>query len=237
MKKNKVPVIKAVVGLLIILSLSAVFFYARIAVAIFAASNKIDISYRGLRARSLVDFEFTDLRAVRKNGGPGLASSNARFKLILSAPGAKGVTIDFILKKVNFITPGGSKEASYNNIDGLIAMPFSTLFNYREISGKITQSPDGLYIDGLKATGDSMKLSFTGLITRDNNIKADIGIFFEPKLAEKIPPELASMVLSNSDGGWRSLNVKLEGDLTKPSIQVTSKLFRLNIGVKPSSSS
>jgi hypothetical protein len=47
-----------------------------------------------------------------------------------------------------------------------------------------------------------------------------------------MPPELTSMALKGETDGWQSLTVKLEGDLSKPSIQVTGKIFRLNIGVK-----
>jgi hypothetical protein len=82
------------------------------------------------------------------------------------------------------------------------------------------------------AKSDLMKLSFNGDIRRDNTIKSDIVIYFSDELTRKIPPELTKLVLTQEDPGWKSLSVKLEGNYTMPTIQVSSKLFRLNIGVK-----
>ncbi len=231
MRSVKGLIFAVAVILLIAISLCAAF-YAQVVVFIFAKSNNLDISYGRLQTIGFADFVFTDLKATQRGNGTGLFSSSAKVRITLNGPDPRKARTDFLLKDVHFITGGAAKETSYNNIDGLIAMPFNALFNYEEISGKISPTPDGLYVNDLKAAGDSIKLSFDGLLTRDNRIKADIGISFEGKLADKIPPELTSMVLRDSDDGWKSLTVKLEGDLAKPSIQVTGRLFRLNIGIK-----
>ena len=216
----------------IIVSL-CVAFYGQIAVMLFAKSNNLDISYKRLQASNFTNFVFTDLKTTQHNKGTGLFSSSAKVRLILNGPDPRKATTDFLLYNVHFITSGIIKEASYNNIDGLVAMPFSELWNYKEISGKIIPAADGIFINNFMATGDSIRLSFNGLLTNDNCIKADIGIYFESKLIGKIPPDLTNMALKDSGDGWKSLTVKLEGDLSKPSIQVTGKLFRLNIGIKP----
>jgi hypothetical protein len=77
-----------------------------------------------------------------------------------------------------------------------------------------------------------MKLAFNGSMRKDNTIKSDIVIYFADELTGKIPSELTNLVLTQEESGWKSLSVKLEGNYTMPTIQVSSKLFRLNIGVK-----
>lgn len=222
----------AAIALVLIVFSLFVIFYAQTLVFFFAGSNNLDISYKKLQTNSLTSFTFTDLKITQHKKETGLSSSNAQIRLSLNGPDLGAATINFVLKDVRFLTKNLLKEVSYNNVDDLVAMPFSTLWNYRELSGSVRQASDGIYVKDLRAEGDSIKLSFDGLLTRDNRIKADIGISFDKKLLGKIPPDLTNMVLKDSDSGWKSLNVKLEGDLTKPVIQITGKMFRLNIGVK-----
>ncbi len=71
-----------------------------------------------------------------------------------------------------------------------------------------------------------------GTLKNCTTIKSEVTIYFADKLTGKIPPELTNLVLKGEDGGWKSLSVQLDGDYSKPSIQVSGRLFRLNIGVK-----
>jgi len=226
---------KTMLAAVLFLSLSAAcvaVFYAQIATFIFARSNKIDISYKQVVAGSPTEFIFKDLKAAWHHQGIELSASGASVKLIFDKPFPPKAAADFVLSDVRFIKKGSGKEVSYNNIDDLIAAPFSGLLKYKTVSGKIGMIKNGIILKDFMASGDEIRFSFDGTLTDGNIIDADITIYFAKGLSGKIPPELTSMALKGEADGWKSLALKLKGDLSKPSIQVTGKLFRLNIGVK-----
>lgn len=220
-------------ALFLLLSIACiVIFYGHIAAFIFARSNNIDISYKQVIAGGFKEFIFKDLKAAWRRQDTGLSSSGASIKLIFDKSSPPGAAADFVLNDVRFIKKGAGKEISYNDIDGLIAAPFSGLLKYKTVSGKIGRMQNGMSLKDFIASGDQIRFLFDGTLTDSNVIDADITIYFAEDLAGRIPPELTSMVLKDETDGWKSLALKLEGDLSKPSIRVTGKLFRLNIGVK-----
>lgn len=231
MRSVKAPVFLVAVFLAALAS-ALIIFYKPIAVAIFAKVSGIDISYKKMEAGSVNEFIFKGLRGTERKSGLGLSSSDARIRFIFKGPDPRNAAADFVLKDVSFIKKGIEKEVSYGNIDGLVAVPFNSLWNYREISGRIGLIKNGIRIENFLAAGDLIRFSLNGELSRDQNVNADIGIYFAESLTGKIPPELTSMVLKDGEAGWKSFTVKLEGDLAKPSIRVTGRLFRLNIGVK-----
>ncbi|MCX5678209.1 MAG: hypothetical protein NTY76_03775 [Candidatus Omnitrophica bacterium] len=231
MGHTKKMIFTAVIFLSLSIACIAVF-YAQIAAFIFARSNNIDISYRQAIAGGFTEFIFKDLKAARHDQGIGLSSSGASIKLVFDKPSPLEATADFVLSDVRFIKKGSGKEISYNNIDDLLAAPFSGLLKYKTVSGKISMIKNGISLKDFLASGDEIRFSFDGTLTNGNIINADITIYFAKGLSGKIPAELTSMALKGEADGWKSLALKLEGDLSKPSIKVTGKLFRLNIGVK-----
>ncbi len=231
MNSVKSVIIFASVSLLVSIA-CIIIFYGHIAVFVFARSNDIDISYKQLITGGFNEFVFKDLKAIERKRGIGILSSGASVKLVFNKLPFVKTAADFSLNDVQFIRKGSEKEASYNNIDELIAIPFNSLSRYKTISGKVRAIRDGVSVKNFLATGDTIKFSFDGTLTYGNVIDADISIYFDRELTGRIPPELTSMVLRDESDGWKSLTIKLEGDLAKPSIRVTGKLFRLNIGVK-----
>lgn len=207
--------------------------YGRIMTGMFASANNLDISYAKLRTQGFKTFSFVGLKAIEKKSGIGMVAGSAQIILDFKHAGIRNPAAAFVLKDVRFVKKSGEKAVSYNNIDGLVALPFSSLWTYKDISGHVSPVDNGFRISDFMATGEEIKFSFNGLLTRSNTIDADVGIYFQSKIIGNISPELSSMILADSDKGWKELSVKLVGDLSKPSIQVTGKLFRLNIGVKP----
>ena len=231
MKSGKSAIFFLAISLLVFI-FCIVIFYAHIAVFIFARSNDIDISYKKLTTGGLTEFVFKDLKAIERKRGVGILSSGASVKLVFDKSPAVKTTADFSLNNVHFIRKGSEEAASYNNIDDLIALPFSSLLSYKTITGKVNAIKDGISVTDFLASGDTIRFSVDGTLIYGNVIDADISIFFDKELIGKIPPELTSMALKDGGDGWKSLTIKVEGDLAKPSIRVTGKLFRLNIGVK-----
>ena len=207
------------------------FYYGQAAVFLFGAAHNLDIEYRSMHNTGPGTFVFEGLRAVEKKTGMGLAAEKA--SVVLKVKGVNpGLGASFDLGDVNFLSASNGKALSFGNLDALVAAPFNSQWRYSRIAGTIYAVRDGMRIEGLEAKSDELRLDFTGTLGNQGAVAADIVIHFADALTDKIPPELTGIVLQNDGGGWKSLSVRLDGNYTAPSIQISSKLFRLNIGVK-----
>ncbi len=223
-----------VLGVVVLVSgiMALVIFYGNIAVAVLAAFSDTQISYKQVTPCSINELMLKDLSIIRRKDGKGLSSASGSIKFLIITDRSSALAVDFALNDVRFIRKGDEKEASLNSIDGLISAPFSGMCKYNTISGKISNMKNGFRIRDLMAASDTMKFSFDGTLTDDNSIDASIVIYFADKITGKMPAELSNMILRGDLQGWRSLSLKIKGDLSKPSINVTGKTFRLNIGLK-----
>lgn len=204
----------------------------RIVIAAFASAYDLDINYKDLKKATLGGAAIDGLTIVDKARGMGISSEKAMITLEWNGPDPRNATVGFDLYGVRFVKRSSERASSYDTLDGLVALPFNSNWIYKEISGKIRRSKEALTIKDFLAKSDLMKLAFNGSIREDNTIKSDIVVYFADDLTRKIPPELIKLVLTQEEPGWKSLSVKLEGNCTMPTINVSSRLFRLNIGVK-----
>jgi hypothetical protein len=215
---------------------AAIPFAPRFMLQAFASSNNLDLRYGAIRNAGMGGMSFDNLSLVDKSRGIGISSRDAVIKFSWNGPDPRNMKAGFDLKDVRFIkkTPD-IKPASYDTLDGLVALPFGMDMVYSEISGNVTSSGGDVTVSDFMAKSDMVKLALNGRMGRDNTIKSDIVIYFSNDLTNKIPRELTKLVLTNEDENWKSLSVKLEGNYKMPTIQVSSKLFRLSIGVKEGS--
>jgi len=207
-------------------------FLPRIAVGLFAGAYNLDITYGSIAKATPGEMVFSNLAIIDKKKGLGITSQNAAIRPLWKNAGAEGLGLEFNLKNVRFVKKTAGKAASYNNLDGLVALPFSSDFVYNEVSGKVSSRNDDTIIRDFLAKCDDIKLSFNGTLSKKGAISSDIVIFFSDALTQKIPKELSDLALNKEADGWKSLSVKVEGDFSAPRVQVSSKLFRLNIAVK-----
>jgi len=210
-------------GIIALILITAVIYisFDRIAVYLIAKTNNLDISYQNLN-RSGRNFVFKDFKVTNKALGLGISAGSAAIR-----PKLKGY--DFALIDVRFLKKHSEEASSYENLAGLVAAPFKGDWIYKEIEGEVVSSRDAIEVKKLNAVSDEIKLRISGTFRHDNTIDADIAIYFAADLTKKIPEELSKVILADEGSGWRSLSVRLAGNYTKPSIQVSSKLFRLNI--------
>lgn len=192
-----------------------------IAVYLFARANNLDISYSSL-VGSGTNLIFKNFRVTNKALGLGISAGTAAIR-----PKLKGYEFDFA--DVRFLKKDGDETTSYENLAGLVAVPFKGSWVYKEISGEVEPYSNGLEVKKLDAVSDEIKLHITGKFNADNTVDTDIKIYFGPGITKKIPEELSKVILTDEDAGWKSLSVGLAGNYAEPSIQVSSKLFRLNI--------
>lgn len=209
----------------------------RIAVFLISRIGKIGISYGSIRNSSFRHIDFTDLVIDEVKTGMGLTANRARIKpLWLDLLGGK-LSADFSLNGVSFTEKLSANKSDYESLSGLVAMPFGSKWKYREIAGSITIWRNSIHLRELKAVSDEIKLSLSGDFWDDHTISSDITIYFSNDLFKKIPNDIVRMVLADEPDGWRSLSVRLTGNYHKPSVQITGKSFRFNIGLNPPSPS
>lgn len=222
--------------LLIFLSAALVLYlsFGRILIYAIAKINNLDISYKGLKTASLSRFEFKGLKIIDNGRGAGFLSEHARVEPKWKKIFPVNIAIDFDMKDVRFIRKEGQVEETYDTLSGLVGVPFTSRWTYKEISGRIERLEKGVHIQDFSAVSDEIKLLLNGDIYNDNTAKSDIRIYFCEELVRKIPEVLSNVVLQDEEGGWRSLSVNLSGNYKTPAIQVSGKLFRLNIRGSPS---
>lgn len=223
----------AIILVVIFLSMAALLYmgFDRILIYFVSKAYDVTISYSDFEMRSLHKFIFNDLSIVNKKTGFGLFARYADIEPEWHR-GAffKNLMIDFKLQDVNFLREVPAEHISgYDTLYKLISVPFDSNWTYGRIVGKIGPSDDGMNITDLTATSDDIRLSFTGTIFSNQTLDSSVMICFSDKVTSNIPLELSTVVLQNEANGWKSLSVKLAGDYRAPSIQLSNKLFRLNI--------
>ena len=224
---KKIAFIIAFVCAIIILTGAALFFYFdRIAVGILDKAYNIDIAYKNCSKSFSGELRFTDLSVVSRATRMGIISKTAGLKPVFKD---KHFAVGFNLQDGNFIKKGGDRSVRYDTLTALVSTPFNSNWKYREIRGLAEPENNGVKIKEFEAISDEIRLSVKGDLSYKGMINSDIVIYFADSLTRKIPPEFANVVLSNEKDGWRSLSVRLSGDPDKPSMQISSKLFRLNI--------
>lgn len=201
-------------------------------IMIYAVSKAYDfhISYSGLENRGYREFIFTDLKVFDEKHGIGTVSEYAQLKPKFKHIFAKDMTVDFHLSRVRFVRNESEIAETYDTLSSLVYTPFASRWFYKEISGKIDMFEKGVRVKDFLATSDDIRTSLTGTIYYDNNLELKVVIYFSNKLLTKIPDPLSKVVLKDEEVGWKSLSVNLKGNYKAPSIEVSGRLFRLNIG-------
>lgn len=205
------------------------FSLGHIYLSVFSRLYNLDISYSRLRNVSFDRFQLKDFTMRDKKTGFSVFSKTASLHFRIRDMRFKDAGIDFAFKDVHFGKEGGKGSLVYDTLTGLVAAPFDSRWQYTEMSGKVKTLKDGLEIKDFAVTGKDIKVSLNGAISGNDRINFDIIIYFGKELYDKIPPEMAGILLAKEESGWSSLSVHLEGDYKTPAIQLSSKLFRLNI--------
>jgi len=206
------------------------FFYDRIAVAMLERRYGLDIRYKGSSTTLSGSLDLKGFSVLSRRSGLGLAAGRARFRPYFSDRRFK---LSFDLRDVNFVKrAGGNKGLKYDTLAALVSTPFDGNWKYARIRGTVEPGPAGLRIDDLAAASDQVRLSLKGDLFYNGTVESEIVVSFAPGLAAMIAPELAG-ALSDEKTGWKSVSARISGDPDKPSIEVSSKLFRLTIKALP----
>lgn len=202
-------------------------------IAIFALSKLygINISYTALSKDKVNGYTFENLKILNKQPGFGFFSARSNLKLNRTTSLLKSLDIDFKFRDVHFIRPNAEKTGSmYDSLDKLVAIPFEGRWAYRDVSGTIEIFSNGLTLRSFAANGSEIRISLAGDIFYNSTINMDITIYFSKSVLKDIPDELSSVIMQDEPQGWKSFSVNTKGDYRSPSVKVSGRLFRLNVG-------
>ena len=225
---------KASIGIIAIIIIAGMVSYnAYERIALFALSKfySLEISYKSLIKDKQNGLVFENLRVTNKKMGLGFYSKHASLKPVRGANFLKTINFDFKFKDVHFIK--NRKEVvktRYDTLSELAAMPFEGRWTYKEISGVAEIFSNGLTLKNFAANGKDIRLTLSGDIFYNNIVDVEISIYFSKDVLKDIPAELHSVIMKDEPNEWKSFSVKLKGDMNSPSVQISGKLFRLNIG-------
>lgn len=191
----------------------------------------INISYTALSKDRVNGYSFENLKILNKRIGAGFFSARANLKPNNTTSILRSLDVDFKFKDVHFIRSKPEEARSvYDSINKLVAIPFEGRWTYKDISGTVEIFSNGLTLKNFTANGSEIRLSLSGDVYYNNIVDADITIYFSQGVWKDIPSELHSIVMDDEPQGWKSFSVKVKGNYDSPSIQISGKLFRLNVG-------
>ena len=85
-------------------------------------------------------------------------------------------------------------------------------------------------IKTFSASGRDVRVILSGDLYYNNIADIDVAIYFSKNALKEVPPELYSVLMRDEPNDWKSFSVKIKGDMKSPSMQISGKLFRFNIG-------
>ncbi len=223
-----------VLGLIIVISVFVVTIFLSFDKIILFTLSKLyalDISYKHLFKDSRSGYTFEDLKILNKKMNIGFFSSRATLKPIWKSDFLKSLDFDFKFRDVHFIKSTTYQSRNiYDTLETLVAIPFEGRWTYKDISGNVEMFSNGLTLKKFVANGREIRLFLSGDLYYNNALDMDITIYFSSYVLKDIPPELSNVIMKDEPEEWKSFSVRLKGDYRSPSVQISGKLFRINIG-------
>jgi len=207
--------------------------FDKIAVAFFLHPRDLSVSYKKFTNKSFKELIFTDFSMLDKKRGIGFTAHTADISPHYNTLFSGATTVDFRFSDLRFIAKKGPGEVKAStDVNELVIMPFSGSSSYHDVYGTIQSRKDSLYIESLTADGQTICLSLKGSIYNDQTADLALTIRFAKDLLAGIPEDWSKVVLRDEPNDWKSISANITGDLSKPYLQVTGRLFRLNIREK-----
>ncbi|MBN1405098.1 MAG: hypothetical protein JW946_01100 [Candidatus Omnitrophica bacterium] len=133
--------------------------------------------------------------------------------------------LDISLKNVNF------SNAESKVIKGIIELFYITpigLFEFNTVEGIVYIKPKELIIKDLKAKGSDVTFFANGTTKNDNQISYTVKLILSDNITSKIPEEIRSIFFKREQQ-YSIVELYINGNLKKPSIQFSTPLFKLSI--------
>ena len=197
------PLIIISVILAILLAIGSIVYLnaGQIGTFIVGKTNNLDIAYTGMTREGFHTFDYTHFAASDTRTGIGILAKRALIRPVLQDLFAGKMTADLTMIDVSFTRKEPEMKEDLDSLEGLVAIPFSSQWRYKTITGQIQTTSDMVSARNLMITGDQIKVLITGDLHTDCTVRADITIYFAHELLKKIPEDIIRMVLKD-EGGW-----------------------------------
>lgn len=223
-----------VMGIIVaVLITSAVIYFSfdKIAVYVISRLYDLDISYKKVGRSASAGYAFENMKLINKKMGIGFYSAQGSLKPVWNSRFLRSLDVEFKFKDVHFIKAKTDEvRARYETLDEIVSMPFEGRWQYKEVFGEVEIFSNGITVKKFSAEGREIRLIISGDIYYNNVVNTDITIYFSKEVLKDIPPELSGVIMKDEPREWKSFSVKMKGDLDSPSLQITGKMFRLNVG-------
>ena len=225
---RKILILSAVI--LMILGCAFYFSFNRIAIYAISKISGLDITYGRITNNALSGCTLTDLRVIYKKAGAGISAKEAKIKPRISSLIFDNLGLEINVKDLFFITGDKKESLNHDNPPNLITMPFKSGQKYENISTTVKVFKDRVSVLAFNAYSGDIRFDFKGdLFYNNNQIFGDMKIYFSSNLLKRLPGPLIKETLADEGASWKSLSVNIKGDYKSPAVQISSKLFRLNI--------
>ncbi len=223
-------VIVCIVGMALVIS----FFIAfdRIVAAIVSRYSGLRMTYSRLSPDRTGKIIVRGLELTEPKSGLALHAEKGVLKPRMEfGPGTR-FGISFTLEGAHFNKHEKGPRAGYSTFSDLAVIPFQHAWNYSVISGDIVFDGKTIEVRNFKAQSADIRLDIKGSLSAESKIDATIKVSFSGDAGRQIPEEIAVPVLQDEGDGWKYLTVRVQGDYRAPAVQISSKLFRLDISNK-----
>ncbi len=213
-------------------ALAAYLSFDKIVIFTLSKFYGINMSSTTLSKDKANGYSFENLKVLNRRLGIGFFSARSNLRINRRTSILRSLDIDFKFRDVHFIrsSPEGLANIIYDSINRLVAIPFEDRWTYKDISGTVEIFSNGLTLKNFAANGNEIKLYLSGDIYYNNTVDMDVTIYFSKEVLKDIPSELHSVIMREEPQEWKSFSVKIKGDYRSPSLEVSGKLFRLNVG-------
>jgi hypothetical protein len=211
-------------------ALAAYLSFDKIVIFTLSKFYGINMSSTALSKDKANGYSFENLKVLNRRLGIGFFSARSNLRINEKTSILKSLDINFKFRDVHFIRSSlQAADTIYDSINKLVTIPFEDRWTYKDVSGTVEIFSNGLTLKNFAANGNEIRLSLSGDIYYDNTVDMDVTIYFSKEVLKDIPGELSSMIMKEEPQEWKSLSVKIKGDYHSPSLEVSGKLFRLNV--------
>lgn len=213
-------------------ALAAYLSFDKIVIFTLSKFYGINMSSTALNKDKVNGYSFENLKVLNRRLGIGFFSARSNLRINERTSILRSLDIDFKFRDVHFIRslPESLANLMYDSINRLVAIPFEDRWTYKDVSGTVEIFSNGLTLKNFAANGNEIRLYLSGDIYYNNTVDMDVTIYFSKEVLKDIPSELHSVIMREEPQEWKSFSVKIKGDYRSPSLEVSGKLFRLNVG-------
>ena len=115
------------------------------------------------------------------------------------------------------------------SVSNMLTIPKMPDVEFKYIDGVLNFQKDALRIKNIAAETDVMKIAGAGWAGKNGDLNCRFHFSFGGTLLNNIPDIVKATLLTDEGGGWMGITLNATGNYARPSIQIDSETFKMNI--------